>query len=91
MDKKILEEIINLKQKKESFCLVSRANSTETKIVTQKNNDSILAESIKKAIKEDKLSHWSSVNEDDKSLYVSDGTSHPWYAKTRSALVRHDP
>ena len=55
MDKKILEEIINLKQKKESFCLVSKANSTETKIVTQKNNDSILAESIKKAIKEDKL------------------------------------
>ena len=56
MDKLILEKIINLKQKKESFCLVSKANSTETIVVTKKaSNNSALGESIKKAIKEDKL------------------------------------
>ena len=56
MDKIILEKIINLKQKKESFCLVSKANSTETIVVTKKaSNNSALGESIKKAIKEDKL------------------------------------
>ena len=56
MDKLILEKIINLKQKKESFCLVSKANSTETIVVTKKaSNNSALGESIKKAIKEDRL------------------------------------
>lgn len=56
MDKIILEKIINLKQKKESFCLVSKANSTETIVVTKKeSNNSALGESIKKAIKEDRL------------------------------------
>jgi xanthine dehydrogenase accessory factor len=56
MDKIILEKIINLKQKKESFCLVSKANSTETIVVTKKeSNNSALGESIKKAIKEDTL------------------------------------
>ena len=56
MDKIILEKIINLKQKKESFCLVSKANSTETIVVTKKeSNNSALGKSIKKAIKEDKL------------------------------------
>ena len=31
MDKEVLEKILNLKKKKEPFCLVSKANSTDTK------------------------------------------------------------
>ena len=34
MDKEVLEKILNLKKKKEPFCLVSKANSTDTKVIT---------------------------------------------------------
>ena len=34
MDKAFLEEILSLKKKKEPFCLVSQANSTNTKVIT---------------------------------------------------------
>ena len=56
MDKKVLENIVNLKKEKISFCLVSKANSTNTSIVTLKESSkSELNESIVQALKEDKL------------------------------------
>ena len=35
MDKEVLEKILNLKKKKEPFCVVSKANSTDTKVITE--------------------------------------------------------
>ena len=56
MDKKVLEKILNLKKKKEPFCLVSKANSTDTKVITlSESSKSDLKQSINKALKEDKL------------------------------------
>jgi len=56
MDKNLLEDILKFKQRKESFCLVSKAQSTDTHIVSLKeSSNSPLSSYIKKAIKEDKL------------------------------------
>ena len=56
MNKEILERIVNLKKKKEPFCLVSKVNSTDTFVITLEDSDkSDLNKSIKKALKEDKL------------------------------------
>lgn len=56
MDKEVLEKILNLKKKKEPFCLVSKANSTDTKVITlSESSKSDLKQSINKALKEDKL------------------------------------
>ena len=56
MDKEVLEKILNLKKKKEPFCLVSKANSTDTKVITlSESSKSDLNEFINKALKEDKL------------------------------------
>ena len=56
MDKAVLEEILSLKKKKEPFCLVSQANSTDTKVITlSDSSESDLDEFINKALIEDKL------------------------------------
>ena len=56
MDKAVLEKILNLKKKKEPFCLVSKANSTDTKGITlSESSKNDLNEFINKALKEDKL------------------------------------
>ena len=56
MDKEVLEKILNLKKKKEPFCLVSKVNSTDTKVITlSESSKSDLKQSINKALKEDKL------------------------------------
>ena len=56
MDKEVLEKILNLKKKKEPFCVVSKANSTDTKVITlSESSKSDLKQSINKALKEDKL------------------------------------
>ena len=56
MDKKVLEDILNLKKEKISFCLVSKANSSNTSIVTLKESSkSELKDYIVQALKEDKL------------------------------------
>ena len=56
MDKAVLEKILSLKKKKEPFCLVSKANSTDTKVITlSESSKSDLNEFINKALKEDKL------------------------------------
>ena len=56
MDKEVLEKILNLKKKKEPFCMVSKANSTDTKVITlSESSKSDLKQSINKALKEDKL------------------------------------
>ena len=56
MDKEVLEKILNLKKKKEPFCLVSKANSTDTMVITlSESSKSNLKKSINKALKEDKL------------------------------------
>ena len=56
MDKAVLEKILSLKNKKEPFCLVSKANSTDTKVITlSESSKSDLNEFINKALKEDKL------------------------------------
>ena len=56
MDKEVLEKILNLKKKKEPFCLVSKANSTDTKVITlSESSKSDLKQSINKALKEEKL------------------------------------
>ena len=56
MDKAVLEKILSLKKKKEPFCLVSKANSTDTKVITLlESSKSDLNEFINKALKEDKL------------------------------------
>ena len=56
MDKEVLEKILNLKKKKEPFCLVSKANSTDTKVITlSESSKSDLKQSINKSLKEDKL------------------------------------
>ena len=56
MDKAVLEEILSLKKKKEPFCLVSKANSTDTKVITlSESSKSDLNEFINKALIEDKL------------------------------------
>ena len=53
MDKKLLEDILKFKQRKESFCLVSKAQSTDTHIVSLKGSSSSpLSSFIKKAIKD---------------------------------------
>jgi len=56
MDKAVLEKILSLKKKKEPFCLVSKANSTDTKVITlSESSKNDLNEFINKALKEDKL------------------------------------
>ena len=56
MDKAVLEEILSLKKKKEPFCLASKANSTDTKVITlSESSKSDLNEFINKALIEDKL------------------------------------
>ena len=56
MDKAVLEKILSLKKKKEPFCLVSKANSTDTEVITlSESSKSDLNEFINKALKEDKL------------------------------------
>ena len=56
MDKAVLEKILSLKKKKEPFCLVSKANSTDTKVITlSESSKNDLNEFIYKALKEDKL------------------------------------
>ena len=56
MDKAVLEKILSLKKKKEPFCLVSKANSTDTEVITlSESSKSGLNEFINKALKEDKL------------------------------------
>ena len=56
MDKAVLEEILSLKKKKEPFCLVSQANSTDTEVITlSESSRSDLDEFINKALIEDKL------------------------------------
>ena len=56
MDKAVLEEILSLKKKKEPFCLVSQANSTDTEVITlSESSGSDLDEFINKALIEDKL------------------------------------
>ena len=56
MDKAVLEKILSLKKKKEPFCLVSKANSTDTKVITlSESSKGDLNEFINKALKEDKL------------------------------------
>ena len=56
MDRAVLEKIVSLKKKKEPFCLVSKANSTDTKVITlSESSKSDLNEFINKALKEDKL------------------------------------
>ena len=56
MDKAVLERILSLKKKKEPFCLVSKANSNVTKVITlSESSKSDLNEFINKALKEDKL------------------------------------
>ncbi len=65
MNKEILERIVNLKKKKEPFCLVSKVNSTDTFVITLEDSDkSDLNKSINKALKEDKLILVESNNED---------------------------
>ena len=65
MDKEVLEKILNLKKKKEPFCLVSKANSTDTKVITlSESSKSDLKQSINKALKEDKLILIENNNED---------------------------
>ena len=56
MDRAVLEKIVSLKKKKEPFCLVSKANSTDTKVITlSESSKNDLNEFINKALKEDKL------------------------------------
>ena len=56
MDRAVLEKIVSLKKKKEPFCLVSKANSTDTEVITlSESSKSDLNEFINKALKEDKL------------------------------------
>ena len=56
MDKAVLEKILSLKKKKEPFCLVSKASSTDTEVITlSESSKSDLNEFINKALKEDKL------------------------------------
>ena len=56
MDKALLEKIIENKNKKKSFCLVSQADVNETVLVKNKEIDKHkFSEFIKKAINEDRL------------------------------------
>ena len=56
MDKDLLKKILENKNKKKSFCLISRADAAETSLVKNKDIEKHkFSKIIKKAINEDKL------------------------------------
>ena len=56
MDKDLLKKILENKNKKKSFCLISRADTSETSLVKNKDIEKHkFSKLIKKAINEDKL------------------------------------